>query len=179
MTLFKLFHISEVPDIDIFVPRETNKEAWPHLEDNYVWAVSGEMLQNYLFPRNCPRVCWMVGPRTSRDDRLQFQSVGNQRAIIGVEKAWEKDIKSCRLFRYEFDPAPFYAVDYCAGYYISNTAQSPIAVDEITRPVEMAEDLGVRLEFHNDINPLRLRIAESTYRYSIIRRKFIGTKKGP
>ena len=49
----RLFHISEDGYIEKFIPRRS-KEIWEY--KNYVWAIEEEKIQNYLLPRDCPRI---------------------------------------------------------------------------------------------------------------------------
>ncbi|WP_339293213.1 DUF6886 family protein [Paenibacillus sp. FSL W8-0187] len=59
-----LYHFSEDPNIDIFVPRENqNRKDFPAV----VWAIDKEHEFTYYFPRNCPRYR-TFGPSVRRCD---------------------------------------------------------------------------------------------------------------
>jgi hypothetical protein len=55
-----LYHVSENFAISRFVPRPAKGLAEP-----VVWAVNGVRLRNYLLPRDCPRVTFFAGERTT------------------------------------------------------------------------------------------------------------------
>lgn len=171
--MIRLFHISEDPTIQSFEPRPANTTTWPQLTRQYVWVVSDEMVHNYFSPRNCPRVCWMIGPKTTQAEKDRFRCVGDQRAIIAVEHSWKEHITACKLYQYEFSPRNFYPIDYCAGYYISEQVEIPIAVTTLEQPLELLTERGIRIEFHEDLEPIRQMTAHSTYRFSNIRMKFL------
>ncbi|HLF07146.1 MAG TPA: hypothetical protein VI893_08265, partial [Thermoplasmata archaeon] len=65
----RLFHFSEDPGILRFEPHvlATNPDEPP-----LVWAISEAHMPHYLFPRDCPRVCFWPGPETTREDRERF-----------------------------------------------------------------------------------------------------------
>src|SRR5438445_9179842 len=65
----KLFHFSEEPTIQRFEPHvpQPQPEASP-----LVWAIDEAHAPNYFFPRDCPRVCFWSGPRTTRADRERY-----------------------------------------------------------------------------------------------------------
>ncbi len=131
------------------------------------------MVHNYFFPRHCPRVCWMISPNTTQEEKDRFHSVGTQRAIIAVERGWEKPISACTLYQYEFSPLNFYPVDYCAGYYVSEHPEVPLAVRTLEHPFELLAERGVRVEFHDNLEQSRQMMANSTYRFSNIRMRFL------
>ena len=76
----KLFHFSEEPTIQRFEPHvpQTQPEASP-----LVWAIDETHAPNYFFPRDCPRVCFWDGPRTTRADRERFLGPSNAATVIG------------------------------------------------------------------------------------------------
>ena len=51
-----LYHVSEEPDIQEFVPRRSEEAG-----DVVVWAIDEAHLRNYLVPRDCPRVTYATG----------------------------------------------------------------------------------------------------------------------
>ena len=170
----KLFHISEQAGIPCFPPRPADKQtAWPNLDKEYVWAISDEMIHNYFFPRNCPRVCWMIGPETTEEEKDRFRAHGAYRAIICVESHWQDPIAACVLYQYEFDPLHFCPVDYCAGYYVSEYPETPVRVTKLSAIFNLLEERHVLLEFVENLEPYRKRIAGSNYRFSNIRMKYL------
>jgi len=63
-----------------------------------------------------------------RQKKIDSVVFGSQCAIIAVEQRWKERIAACTLYQYEFSPRNFYPIDYCAGYYISEQAEVPIAI---------------------------------------------------
>lgn len=167
----RLFHISESPNIDAFFPRPAKKTSWPSLTEKYVWAISDEMIANYYFPRDCPRVCWRVGKKTNYEELTTFRLAGDQRALIAIEEKWKHKLIQTTIYRYEFYPDHFYSIDENAGYYISQSIEYPIEKVEISGPIDMLYAEGVKLIILPDLTEIANIITNSTYRYSIIRLK--------
>lgn len=168
-----LYHISEDSDIKIFEPRPSN-DSWPNLKKSYVWAVSGEMIHNYYFPRNCPRVCWMIGPDTTEEEREIFRSYGSYRSIIHVEKRWKENIENTILYRYTFNIANFYPVDYSAGYYVSEEREEPINKVKICDSISCLNQAEVLLKYVDDLRRYQELSVEYTYRFSNIRMRCVN-----
>jgi hypothetical protein len=173
---FALYHVSEQSDIAVFTPRPVqNRTAWPDLPP-VVWAVSGEMLHNYLFPRDCPRVCRMLGPQTTPAEIARFRDAGPYRAHIFVEEAWQERIETAVLTLYTFAPDHFYAVDFNAGYYVSVQEIYPLSHKTLHDLPQLLQNGGVRLEYTPDLARCQRENVQSGYRFSNIRMK---NKNGP
>src|SRR5437899_3301736 len=93
----RLFHFSEEPTIQRFEPHvpQTQPEASP-----LVWAIDETHAPNYFFPRDCPRVCFWDGPRTTRADRERFLGPSNAATVIAVEFAWLERTRAARIYVY-------------------------------------------------------------------------------
>jgi uncharacterized protein DUF6886 len=157
-----LFHLSEEAGIDRFEPRQSNYTVEP-----VVWAISEDRLCNYLLPRDCPRVTFYAGPKTSAADAKRF--LGQSRAVVAVESAWFERIRSCRLYCYHLPPETFELLDDCAGYFVSHVSVVP-------EGVEMFEDLigellkrDVEVRFMPSLSTLRDEVIASTLQFSLIR----------
>lgn len=161
----RLFHVSENPDIDAFVPREAPQTP----EGRCVWAISERMLHNYLVPRDCPRVTFHAAAATCAEDRTLF--MGNPAAdfVIAVETAWLKRIREAVLYVYEFSPQNFRCRDEIAGYHISGRTEIPAGRTEIRNVMTELSDRGVELRPVADLRPLRDAIIASTLNFSCIR----------
>lgn len=121
----RLFHVSEERDISIFHPRlPTRKDMDPN--KGLVWAINERCLPNFLTPRNCPRVTYHCNATTTDEDKRTFMSSPSTNHVVAIEHAWFETMKNTTLFLYEFDPSEFYLLDHGAGYYLSETAQTPI-----------------------------------------------------
>lgn len=130
MSIFRLFHISEEKDISLFVPRKPSRadmQASPPL----VWAINEECIPNFLTPRNCPRVTYYATEKTSAAERARFFS-SHSNHVVAIENEWYKQMCETALYLYEFNPEAFYLQDAVAGYYVSETAQKPIAKTVVT-----------------------------------------------
>ena len=167
--VFALYHVSDRADITVFTPRPAqNRQAWPDLPP-VVWAVSGEMLHNYLFPRDCPRVCRMLGPQTTPAEIVRFREAGPFRAHIFVEEGWRERIATAVLALYTFAPDHFYAVDFNAGYYVSEEVERPLTTQTLENLPLLLRNAGVLLQFVPDLGPHQQENGQSSYRFSNIR----------
>ena len=66
----RLFHVSEEDSIDIFNPRIPERND----VDKSVGLVviNEQRLLNFLTPRNCPRITYHIGEKTSVKDKRVF-----------------------------------------------------------------------------------------------------------
>jgi len=130
----RLFHVSEEPDIRVFEPRlPTRKDLDPDV--GLVWAIDEARLPNFLTPRDCPRVAYHAGPRTTEEDRETFftSSAGTAHVVV-IEGKWFSVMKNTTLYLYEFDPKDFELQDSAAGYYVAKNTQIPIGKTVVTDP---------------------------------------------
>jgi hypothetical protein len=166
----RLFHVSEEPDIGLFAPRPV-----PSLDvgvsGDAVWAVDEDHLPNYLLPRDCPRVTYAVGSKTTADDIARFFDNTQATRIIVVEQAWMDRIFAAVLHVYEMPPEPFELADASAGYYISRKAMEPLSARELRNPFDEIIDRGCEVRLVPDLWPLRDSVIKSTLDFSIIRMK--------
>jgi len=162
LTAVTLYHVSEERDIEVFTPRRINGA-----DEALVWAVDEGRLHNYLVPRECPRVTFYAGPRTSVDDRERF--LGSRVAVVAIEAAWLPRLRSCRLFCYHLPADNFISRDKTAGYFVSRTAVTPVSVECISDPMSAILQRGVELRVLPNLSSLRNAVVESTLEFSIIR----------
>jgi len=156
----KLYHISENPSIAHFVP-QPDKNGVPK-----VWAISAERVQNYLFPRDCPRICIWVDADTNDTDRSKLRTVNS---IISVEENWFERIQSTTLYAYVFDSAEFVLEDANAGYFTASTTQEPQEVLRVDDPLRQLNLLGARLEVLSELHSFRETVLSSSFAFSMIR----------
>ena len=157
-----VFHVSEEPDIEVFEPRHAEANCEP-----LVWAIDDEHLRNYLVPRDCPRVTYSVGPRTTVADRQRF--LGSSAAVLAIETGWFERMRSCRLHCYHLPGDTFELADACAGYFVSRVPVKPLRVQVIADPVSAVLERGVELRVQPSLWALRDAVVESTLAFSIIR----------
>lgn len=157
-----VFHVSEVGDIGVFEPRRVGPN-----DESLVWAIDDERLRNYLVPRECPRVTFYAGPRTTMADRQRF--LISSAAVVAIETGWFERMRSCRLFCYHLPAETFRCIDTTAGYYVSRVAVTPAHIDVIEDPVAALQKRGVELRVLPNLASLREAVIESTLEFSIIR----------
>jgi hypothetical protein len=157
-----LFHVSEYGGIERFEPRPS-----PSVDGAVVWTIHADRLHNYLLPRDCPRVTYYAGRKTTADDIDRF--LGSSAAVIAVESAWFDRIRSCRLYCYEMPPETFACIDDCAAYFVSRQTVVPKRIVVVDDLISALLERGVELRFLPNLLPLRDAVAASTLRFSIIR----------
>ncbi|WP_054949775.1 DUF6886 family protein [Numidum massiliense] len=162
-----LYHFSEDPHIDEFVPRATNSRK--HLEP-VVWAIDAAHAVNYYFPRDCPRIVYSRTTNISREDEERFFGHTEAHTVITVESKWYEAIRSTTLYKYTFDGRNFQLCDEIAGYYVSNSTVRPLAVEPMGDLIQAIVRTGVDLRFTPNLYRLRDALVNSTLRqFSIIR----------
>jgi len=157
-----LFHISENPDIEVFHPRAPKPG-----EPSVVWAISENRIQNYLLPRECPRVTFYANERSSASDIDTF--LGQSGCVVAVERSWIARIKAARLFCYHLPAETFSCKDECAGYFTSKESVIPVKIEMID---DLVQELALRrIEFRilSELWHLHDAVANSTLAFSMIR----------
>ena len=157
-----LFHISEEAGITRFKPRPSKYTSEP-----VVWAIDAARLRNYLLPRECPRVTYYAGPKTTSADLERF--LGSSPAVVAVEGGWLDRLRSCRLYCYHLPEESFECVDECAGYFVSLEAVVSAQVEVIDDPMAELVKRGVELRFVPSLWPLRDAVVASSLQFSLIR----------
>jgi uncharacterized protein DUF6886 len=157
-----LFHVSEEWGIERFEPRSSQ-----YTDEPVVWAIDADRLCNYLLPRECPRVTYYAGPKTTAADVERL--LASSRAVIAVESAWLERICTSRLFCYRLPPETFTCIDECAGYFVSREAVVPTAVQIVEDVMAALLERGVELRFVPELWSLREAVVGSTLQFSLIR----------
>ena len=161
----RLFHVSEEPDIARFVPRIPLRDDLDKSK-GLVWAISERCLPNFFTPRECPRVTYHVGEQTTAEDIERFFS-SPRRWCVAIEHAWFERMRGTPLYIYEFDPANFYLQDACAGNYVSEQTEVPIAKTRIDDLFGALFKRGVEVRLIDNLWVLRDAIVKSSLNYSI------------
>lgn len=167
-----LFHISETPGIDIFEPRVPDSGGRP-----VVWAISGDRIQNYLLPRDCPRVTFYAGAESSPSDIDAFLGCGG--SVVAVELGWLTRIREATLYCYHLPEESFKCIDECAGYFTTGEPVAPVKVEVIDDILLEFADRGVEIRMLNDLWCLHDAIASSTLAFSMIRMRNALPRKSP
>ncbi|HWB52668.1 MAG TPA: hypothetical protein VG722_00680 [Tepidisphaeraceae bacterium] len=157
-----LYHISEEGGIERFEPRPATGHDYP-----VVWAISEDRLRNYLLPRDCPRVTFFGGAKTSAEDVARF--LGSSSAVVAIEAGWLDRIRQTKLYCYHLPRETFHLVDRCAGYFHSKETVVPEGVEVIEDLLAAIVSRGVELRVMPSLWELHDAVVASTLSYSMIR----------
>jgi hypothetical protein len=157
-----LFHLSEDGGIERFDPRPSDYTSYPA-----VWAISADRMGNYLVPRDCPRVTYYAGPKTTTEDVERFLVGSN--SVVAVEAGWLERIRRGRLFCYHLPPETFECLDACAGYFVSRIPVIPERIEVFDDLISELLKREVELRFVPELWTLRDAVVASTLEFSIIR----------
>lgn len=168
----RLFHFSDDPGIERFVPRPvTVPSARPPgrewLNGPLVWAIDDWHQPLYLFPRDCPRVLLWPTEATTPEDRAEWWDNSSARMIAWIERGWHQRVRAGHIYRYELPAEAFEALDD-AGMLVSREAVDALAVERIDGLLEALEAQAVDLRVVDSLAPLR-RVFASTLHASGIR----------
>ena len=164
----RLFHISEQPGISIFTPRPSPSH-FENITGDVVFAISDQLLHNYLLPRDCPRVTFYAGADTTDTDKQKFTGNATANHVVAVESGWYQQIKETTLYCYEFLPDDFMLIDECAGYYISYKPVVPITVTVIDDIMAALLSRDVELRFMPLLTDIAHAVRYSSLQFSLIR----------
>jgi hypothetical protein len=162
--------MSEEGDIARFEPR-----LGPFCEVPVVWAIHASRLQNYLLPRDCPRVTYYAGPQTAPADVERY--LGSSPGVVAFERAWLDRVRACRLYCYHLPEAGFTCVDECAGYYVSRETVVPARVQIVDDLLGALCDRGVEVRILPSLWALRDAVVASTLAFSVIRMRNAGPRE--
>ena len=137
-----------------------------------VWAMEEFYLPNFLTPRDCPRVAYHVGEKTTKADRRAFFSSDTMRYAIVIENKWVPAMLSAVLYLYEFKPDDFVLQDAAAGYYVSKNRQTPIAKYEVKDLFAQLAARNVEIRIVDHLWEIADRVKESTLDWSLCRMAF-------
>jgi len=162
----RLFHFSEDPNIELFVPHvaPTSAEREP-----FVWAVDEMHAPSYWFPRDCPRVCcWTTDSHSERANPLV--ALGGTRRLHALELGWVERFRHCQLFVYELDSAPFFSHVPDAGYWVARDNIVPLSVHPVGDLIARHAEAGIELRIVKNLWPLIDAVVASGLEFSIIRK---------
>ncbi|HEY6170820.1 MAG TPA: hypothetical protein VIX80_01055 [Candidatus Kapabacteria bacterium] len=163
----KLYHISEDPNIKVFEPRPS-PSYFQDIQGDVVFAISDELLHNYLLPRECPRVTFYSKENTTDTDRIQFLSEA-QKYVVAIENKWLSIIKQTTLYCYELPADIFTILDEGAGYYISHEIVTPISVTTISDIKSELQRRNVELRLLSSLQAIAEEVSTSSLQFSLIR----------
>ncbi len=164
----RLFHISEEPGIEVFEPRPSPAQL-EGIRGDLVFAISENLLHNYLLPRDCPRVTFYSKHDTTDRDREKYFGVSTSDFVVAVESGWYPVIRQTTLYCYEFPGETFEPLDEGAGYYVSYQRVAPLSVRQIDDCLKEVRDRNVELRVMPSLLELADRVSKSTLEFSLIR----------
>ena len=165
MLIRVLFHLSEDPSIQTFVPHVPRTNPTHHPA---VWAIDATHEPLYWFPRDCPRVtAW---PRDT-DERSDFQRVFCTTAerVHAIEAAWLDRMRSAVLYRYRLPPESFRPWADASGQWISADVVEPIDVEPVGDLLARHAAAGIELRLVPDLWPLHDLAISDRWDHSIVR----------
>ncbi len=160
-----LFHYSEDPHIDGFVPHvpATNPGSPAH-----VWAIEARYAPVYWFPRACPRIAiWANVPEELDVLAARFGTASTRIQFARAEdRPW---IDATVLHEYRLAPETFAPWPDAEGQWVADVEVRPTAIRRIERLVDAQAEAGVELRFVDDLQAIRLETLESGLPFSIVR----------
>lgn len=167
----RLFHVSEEPDIEIFNPRIPERNDMDK-SVALVWAVDEERLPNYLVPRNCPRVTYHIGAKTTEEDKMKYFSSQGISHVVIIEEKWLEIMKNTVLYLYGFNSENFVLQDDIAGYYVSKMPQIPTAKYKIDDLHKALSERNIELRTVENLWTVSDEIQNTTLNWSMCRIKY-------
>ncbi|HEY4939934.1 MAG TPA: hypothetical protein VII56_00780 [Rhizomicrobium sp.] len=160
-----LLHFSEDPNITVFRPHVPASS--PH-NPPMVWAVDEAHAPGFWFPRSCPRACcWSAGKPLSDIGRTLLGAGARMHAI---ESVWLDRMRSCTMYVYRFDAAPFSVYDVPAGYFSTTKTIEPLSVEPIGDLLALHAAARIELRIVPNLWPVIDAIVASGLEFSIIRK---------
>lgn len=163
----RLFHVSEEAGIERFIPRTPERDDLDQSK-KLVWAINEACLPNFLTPRDCPRVAYYATAATSPEDIERFFS-SSSRHCVAIEHGWYARMRRTTLYLYEFDTANFYLQDRCAGYYVSESIETPVSQTAIPDLFGALLERDVEIRILNNLWRLGNRVQQSSLNWSLCR----------
>ena len=161
-----LYHFSEDPSIERFVPRTARTGP---SEEALVWAIDALHSHLYYFPRDCPRVIISKSSRTSAEDAGAFFGRTTATVIAAIESRWLDRLRNTTIYRYTLPADGFVLRKEGPGYWVSKHETRPIDVEPIPDLMAALIGAGVELRIMPSLVPLRDAAVASTVEFDIIR----------
>jgi hypothetical protein len=159
----ELWHVSEDPAVEVFVPRRVERHA---LDEPLVWAVDTPHQWLYWFPRDCPRATWCAGADTSDEDVERWLDGDRGRRVAVIESRWLERMRTANVYAYRLPPETFEPWD---KFSVSRETVVPLELVELGDLLARHADAGNELRVAPALHPLWERVVETTLDYSGIR----------
>lgn len=155
----RLFHFSDDPTIERFVPRPVRVASerptgmgW--LNGPLVWTVSEARQALYLFPRECPRIVLWPTADTTEADRARWWGPSDAPMLAHIEQGWLERLRTAALYRYELPADGFAAVNEDWAW-VSETTVDPIGMEPCGDLEAALAHQGADLRVLPNLTPLR------------------------
>ena len=158
-----LWHVSEDPAIEVFVPHHHPLHA---LDEPLVWAVDTWHMPLYWFPRDCPRACWWAKDDTTDEDVEHWLDGDRARRVSVIESAWFERMRSVRLYAYRLPGDSF---EPWGKFFVSRETVVPIELVELGDLLSRHAEAGIELRIAPALYPLWDTVIRTTLEYSGIR----------
>jgi hypothetical protein len=159
-----MWHFSEDPDIEVFVPQRVLEGPSKELEPR-VWAVDTRHAPMFWFPRDCPRGCAWLSPRTTDEDRDRFFGHTVSTRIHVIEQRWLEAVQTCSLWAYRLPAEPF-EPEQVGGYWSSRSTVEPLERVAVGDLLRRHADAGIELRITPSIWTWWEDVAGSTLEFS-------------
>jgi len=97
----RVFHISEEGNINIFYPRPS-PSYYKEISEDCVFAVSEQLLHNYLLPRDCPRVTYYAAKSSTEADVRKFFANSSTKYVVPLKPVGIRKLKIPTYFAMNF-----------------------------------------------------------------------------
>ena len=160
-----LYHYSENPNIECFVPRAPL--AHPDKEAR-VWAIDDWHSPLYFLPSDCPRSTFWPVETTSDEDRRLYWPDPQVRMVIAIEHAWFERFLKTKVYRYRMPEQTFISCgDY--GAHVSEHTVVPLGVEAVgSLPDAMAAN-SVDLRVMPSLKAFSHFLMDTSFHWSFIR----------
>jgi hypothetical protein len=159
----ELWHFSEDPTIEVFVPHHRELHA---LDEQLVWAVDSEHRWLYWFPRDCPRATWCAGAETTDEDVERWLDGDRSGRVAVIEERWLDRMRSVKLYAYRLSPETFEPWD---KFFVSRETVVPSERVALGDLVDEHSAGGTELRIADSLYPLWDDAIETTLDFSGIR----------
>jgi len=159
----ELWHFSEDPTIEVFVPHHHELHA---VDEPLVWAVDSPRRWLYWFPRDCPRATWCAGAETSDEDVERWLDGDRSRRIAVIETGWLERMHTTPLFAYRMPAETFEPWD---KFFVSRETVVPLEVVALGDLEEQHADGRTELRVADSLYPLWDEVIATTLDFSGIR----------
>jgi Family of unknown function (DUF6886) len=160
---FALWHYSEDPALDRFLPRAPTGS--PGVRP-LVWAVDTRHAPMFWFPRDCPRGCIWAGSATTPEDRERFFGQSAAGRVHVMEAGWLGRMRECRLYAYRLPAAAFRPHEAVGGYWVCDEAVDATERVAVGDLLGRHAEAGIELRVTPSVWPFWRRVASSTVLFS-------------